>query len=181
MIIDNIMINEYIVIRNAYRHDLPALEWNGEFQKFRVIYQDVYQSSLRGEAVMWIAEHKFLGIIGQLFVQLVSTRKELADGLERAYLYGFRIQPAYRGRGIGSQMLKVAESDLWERGFRFISLNVSRENEEARQLYERNGYIVVAAEPGKWSYIDDLVKRQEVYEPAWRMEKEISRSKKVNL
>jgi ribosomal protein S18 acetylase RimI-like enzyme len=175
MMIDNNLFTQYIVIRNASRNDLSALEWNGEFQKFRVLYQDVYQSSLRGDAIMWIADHKTRGIIGQLFVQLVSTRKELADGMERAYLYGFRIQPSFRGRGIGSQMLTVAESDLRERGYRKISLNVSRENEEARQLYERNGYVIVAAEPGNWSYIDDRGQRQEVNEPAWRMEKEILR------
>jgi ribosomal protein S18 acetylase RimI-like enzyme len=175
MMIDNNLFTQYIVIRNASRNDLSALEWNGEFQKFRVLYQDVYQSSLRGDAIMWIADHKIRGIIGQLFVQLVSTRKELADGMERAYLYGFRIQPSFRGRGIGSQMLTVAESDLRERGYRKISLNVSRENEEARQLYERNGYVIVAAEPGNWSYIDDRGQRQEVNEPAWRMEKEILR------
>ncbi len=174
MIVDNYLLTHYIVIRNAYRNDLPALEWNGEYQKFRVLYQDVYQSSLRGEAVIWIAEHKLHGIIGQLFVQLVSTRKELADGLNRAYLYGFRIQPTYRGRGIGSEMLKVAESDLRDRGYRCISLNVSKENEEAMLLYERNGYAVVAAEPGRWSFVDDLGIRREVYEPAWRMEKDIS-------
>jgi ribosomal protein S18 acetylase RimI-like enzyme len=68
-------------------------------------------------------------------------------------------------------MLSVAETDLVKRGFRLVSLNVSRENTEARKLYERNGYSVVAAEPGNWSYVDNQGKRQQVYEPAWRMEK----------
>lgn len=171
MIIDQNLLIENIVIRNAYSDDLPALEWNGELEKFRLLFQDVFRSSLRGEAVIWIADHKEEGIIGQLFVQLVSMRKELADGWERAYIYGFRIQPGFRGCGIGSKMLSVAETDLVKRGFRLVSLNVSRENAEARKLYERNGYSVVAAEPGNWSYVDNQGKRQQVYEPAWRMEK----------
>ena len=171
MIIDQYLLTENLVIRNAYSEDLPALEWNGELERFRFLYQDVYRSSLRGEAVMWIAEHKLEGVIGQLFVQLLSLRKELADGWKRAYIYGFRVQPGFRGRGVGSQMLQVAETDLARRGFALVSLNVSRENESARKLYERNGYTVVAAEPGNWSYVDHEGKRQQVYEPAWRMEK----------
>jgi ribosomal protein S18 acetylase RimI-like enzyme len=168
------LLTQHIVIRKAYRYDLPALEWKGEFRKYRTLYHGVYESSLRGEAIMWIAEHNIRGVIGQLFVQLVSTRKDLADGYERAYLYGFRIQSRYRGKGIGSHMLKIAESDLRKRGYRLICLNVSRDNEGARNLYERNGYVVVAADPGIWSYVDDLGKFREVYEPGWRMEKEIS-------
>jgi hypothetical protein len=50
---------------------------------------------------------------------------------------------------------------------------VGRANHEARQLYERYGYRIVAAEPGIWSYLDHLGQRQQVNEPSWRMEKRI--------
>jgi ribosomal protein S18 acetylase RimI-like enzyme len=55
-------------------------------------------------------------------------------------------------------------------GFQRIALNVARENESARRLYERFGYQVVAPEPGIWSFLDDKGHRRFVNEP-WRMEK----------
>lgn len=160
-----------VLIRNASLEDLPALEWDGEFAHFRRLYNEVYQSSLRGEAVLWVVEAPGVGVVGQAFVQLRSARTELADGSTRAYVYGFRIQPAYRSQGIGTRLLQSVENDLARRGFRWVVLNVSRINLGARRLYERLGYRVVAAEPGRWSYYDQFGRRQEVHEPAWRMEK----------
>jgi ribosomal protein S18 acetylase RimI-like enzyme len=162
-----------VTIRHATRTDLLALEWNGEYAHYRRLYRDIYRSSLKGEAVLWVAELKGVGIIGQLFVQLISVRRDLADGHQRAYIYGFRVMPAYRGHGLGTRMMSVAEADLARRGFRWVVLNVGRDNLEARQLYERLGYRVVAAEPGRWSYLDDQGVMREVNEPAWRMEKEL--------
>ena len=159
------------IIRHVTQDDLTALEWNGEYKHFRRLYQDIYQGALRGESILWVAELLEVGLIGQLFVQLKSSRKELADGVQRAYIYGFRIQADYRGYGLGSYMLDNAENDLYQRGFRFTVLNVGRDNEEALQLYERQGYRIVAAEPGQWSYLDDRGRYRWVDEPAWRMEK----------
>ncbi len=172
---------QQIIIRTASQMDLPGLEWGGEFQHFRLLYQDVYQSTLRNEAVMWIAEHPLKQVIGQLFVQLISTRSELADGSSRAYIYGFRVQPEYHRQGIGTNMLKVAENDLAQRGYRCVSLNVGQDNHEARRLYERCGYVIVAAEPGRWSFLDDNGLKRDVNEPAWRMEKKLDRPVIVRL
>jgi ribosomal protein S18 acetylase RimI-like enzyme len=122
---------------------------------------------------MWVAELPGIGIIGQLFVQLTSARQELADGVERAYIYGFRIKPDFRGFGLGRRMMQVAENDLAQRRFQRATLNVARDNPQARRLYETLGYRVVGMDPGQWSYLDHLGIRREVHEPAWRMEKHI--------
>jgi ribosomal protein S18 acetylase RimI-like enzyme len=122
---------------------------------------------------MWIAELPEVGVIGQLFVQLNSPQSGLADGEERAYIYGFRVRPSYRGAGVGSLLLQTAEDDLARRGFRWTALNVGRDNPDARRLYERFGYRVISAEPGIWSYQDEHGRLRQVHEPAWRMEKKI--------
>ncbi len=168
-------LEQLLFIRYANESDLPALEWNGEYSHFRFLYQDVYQGTLRGDTLMWVAELPKAGIIGQLFIQLVSSRKDLADGTNRAYIYAFRIQEKYRNRGFGSQILEFAELDLIRRGFRWVTLNVSINNHKARRLYERHAYRVVADEPGRWSYLDEQGNRQEVVEPAWRMEKDLNK------
>lgn len=162
-----------VVIRHLVKTDLPALEWEGEYRHFRRLYTDIYQGYSQGRAVMWVAELPGSGLIGQLFVQLDSSRTELADGIARAYIYGFRIKPAYRGFGLGTSMMQIVEGDLLRRNFWWVCLNVNRKNKSAMKLYEKLGYRVVAAEPGRWTYIDDQGKRQEVCEPAWRMEKQL--------
>lgn len=158
-------------VRQVTQGDLPALEWEGEYRHFRRLYSDIYHSACQGKAVLWVADLDQDSVIGQVFVQLDSARKELADGFLRAYIYGFRVRPLYRNLGIGGHMLRTLESDLEARGFRVATLNVARQNPQARRFYERYGYRAVADEPGRWSYLDDLGQRQEVHEPAWRMEK----------
>jgi ribosomal protein S18 acetylase RimI-like enzyme len=162
-----------LVIRQAIESDLPAMEWDGEFTHFRNLYADAYRGALRGEIVMWLAELPDQKAVGQAFVSLVSNRPELADGYQRAYVYGFRVRPVYRSLGIGSLIMCVIEADLKQRGYECVTLNVARENIGARRLYERLGYRVTAAEPGNWHYIDENGVRHDVHEPAWRMEKNI--------
>ncbi|MEW5870265.1 MAG: GNAT family N-acetyltransferase [Chloroflexota bacterium] len=159
--------------RNITEDDLPALEWDGEYINFRRLYREVYQSACQGKAVLWLAELPGVNVIGQVFVQLHSARLELADGHKRAYIYGFRIKPAYRGFGVGARLLHAAEVDLCQRGFEWVTLNVGRDNPNARRFYERYGYYVVAAEAGRWHYLDHEGQRRDVHEPAWRMQKRL--------
>jgi ribosomal protein S18 acetylase RimI-like enzyme len=162
-----------MVIRPILESDLPDLEWDGEFRHFRRLYAEIFESTREGKTLMWAAFLDGAGLIGQLFVQLYSSRPELANGRTRAYIYGFRVRSEYRGLGIGSSMMDVAEKDLATRAFRLVTLNVGKDNPDARRLYERRGYRVVADEPGRWSYINDRGERCEVHEPAWRMEKNL--------
>jgi ribosomal protein S18 acetylase RimI-like enzyme len=162
-----------VKIRQAVREDLPALEWDGELLHYRRLFADVFQYTQQGEAIIWLADLPGSGIIGQLFVHLHSQRADLADGVHRAYIYGFRVRSAYQGRGLGTHMMARAEEDLYQRGFTWVALNVGRDNPGARRLYERLGYSVVGPDPGRWSYIDNTGVLRHMHEPAWRMEKKL--------
>jgi ribosomal protein S18 acetylase RimI-like enzyme len=164
-----------ICIRKMQKADLPALEWDGEFTRFREVYRLEFERSQIGGSVLWVAEKTDFGVIGQLFVQLNAERQELANGLSRAYMYAFRIRQPYRNLGLGTRMMEIMEEDLLRRGFTWITLNVGKTNYSARRLYSRLGYRVVAHEDGRWSYRDEKGILQNVEEPAWRMEKFISR------
>ena len=48
-------------------------------------------------------------------------------------------------------MMHVFEEDLRQRGFKSLTLNVAKDNPRAIELYRRNGYRIMAHEPGKWS------------------------------
>ena len=163
-------------IRPAVKVDLPVLEWDGEYRHFRRLYTDTYRLVETGDVIIWLAELPMRGVVGQLFVSLKSGRTELSDGKTRAYVYAFRVKPAFQGWGVGTRLMDVAEADLLQRGYHRLSLNVGQTNEGARRLYERLGYRVSGTDPGRWSFVDDKGQRQEVHEPAWRMEKILSRS-----
>jgi ribosomal protein S18 acetylase RimI-like enzyme len=162
-----------VLIRQLTKEDLPSLEWEGEYRHFRRLYAIAYKRAKRHGAVLWVAEAIDKQIIGQLFVHLKSHRRDLADGERCAYIYSFRVRPTFRGLGVGTSLLRVAEADLTQRGIKWVTLNVGRDNLSARRLYERQGYRVVANEPGLWQYIDDRGRLTTVHEPAWRMEKKL--------
>jgi len=162
---------ERIRVRQIKYSDLPGLEWGGEFTHFRRVYSDAYKRVLKGLSLIWVAEHPKQGIIGQLFIQLNCDRPELADGVEKAYMYAFRIRPEYRSHGLGNGMMQIIENDLSQRGFSILTLNVAKDNPRARALYERRGFVITSDEPGIWSYPDDKGIWHQVNEPAWRMEK----------
>ena len=164
-----------LIIRKGMQTDLPALEWDGEYAHYHRLFADAYQQMEQGRAVIWIAELPREGLVGQLFVSLNSYRVELADGKTRAYLFGFRVRPAYRSIGIGTAMMHTVEADLADRGFLQLTLNVGQENPAARIFYERLGYWVIGPDPGCWSYLDDRGQRVDVCEPAWRMIKDFCR------
>jgi ribosomal protein S18 acetylase RimI-like enzyme len=164
---------ESVTIRTISYRDLPDLEWGGEFTHFRRVYANAFQNQQKGKSILWAAELKGIGIIGQAFVQLLGSRPELADGQVRAYIYSVRVQSRYRNMGIGTKIMRHAEEDITHRGYSYVTLNVGKHNLDARRFYERLGYHVIGEESGKWSYIDHLGKRRHVHEPSWRMQKRL--------
>lgn len=162
-----------VVIRQATHIDLYSLEWEGEYQHFRKVYEEAYQRMEKGLSILWIMDLPGTGVIGQAFVQYICGRPELADGHTRAYMYAFRIRPEYRSLGLGSMMLDFLEDFLKEKGYKSITLNVAKDNPRAQKLYQHHGYQIIAHEPGEWSYEDHEDKIRYVREPAWRMEKKL--------
>jgi len=162
-----------VQVRLATEADLPRMEWDGEYTHFRRVFAEAYQRMQRGYTLLWVADLPGVGLIGQVFIQFVCDRPELANGRDRAYLYSFRVRQAYRGQGLGTRIMDVVEDDLRMRGIQYITLNVARDNPRAQQLYLRRGYHVVAPEPGTWSYPDENGLWHQVEEPAWRMEKNL--------
>ncbi len=162
---------DQVQIRHVTKKDLLALEWEGEYIHFRRVYADAFERAQNGGSVLWVADLPGFGVIGQVFVQLICDRPELADGHTKAYVYAVRVRPQFRNLGVGTRLMDAAEADLRRRGFQWATLNVARDNPGAQRLYERRGYRVVAPEPGQWSYPDENGIWQSAVEPAWRMEK----------
>lgn len=158
------------IIRRATSHDLPALEWGGQYRHYRRLFARAMQEAERGHRVLLLAE---IGaeLVGQIFIQL-NTRHGIArDETTSGYLYAFRVKERYRNRGIGTQLLHEAERILSSVGYTRSVISVSKDNPSARRLYERLEYRVFAEDPGEWTYIDHRGRRRNVREPAFVMEK----------
>jgi ribosomal protein S18 acetylase RimI-like enzyme len=163
-----------LVVRQVMKTDLPALEWDGEFLQYRKVFADLYRNMMRGHTLMWMVESALGEMIGQAFIMLKSGEREAADGERRAYLFAFRVKPAWRNQGVGSHLMRVVEDDLRRRGFQYLTLNVAKDNPDALRLYRRLGYRIIGSRPGKWSYKDHEGRVHHVHEPAWRMMRRIA-------
>jgi ribosomal protein S18 acetylase RimI-like enzyme len=162
-----------LVIRQVTKADLLALEWDGKFIKYRRLYARLYHRTLLGTSLMWVVECLQGEIIGQAFVMLKSGERDAADGNTCAYIFSFRVKPEWRNRGIGNRLMLFVEDDLQQRGFKFVTLNVAKDNPDALRLYQRLGYLVTGSRPGVWTYTDHEGRTCHVNEPAWRMMKRL--------
>jgi ribosomal protein S18 acetylase RimI-like enzyme len=63
------------------------------------------------------------------------------------YICGMAVFPQFRGHGIGTQLLSLAEQHAAQKGFKKLSLIVFEQNAGAKRLYDRAGYQEVAREP----------------------------------
>lgn len=59
----------------------------------------------------------------------------------RYYICGIAVFEAYRNRGIGRQLLELAEARAKVAGYRKLSLVAFEQNEGAVRLYHRSGYV----------------------------------------
>jgi GNAT superfamily N-acetyltransferase len=50
------------------------------------------------------------------------------------------VVPAKRRRGIGTALLRAAETTCRQHGAELLEINVDGEDEDARRFYERHGY-----------------------------------------
>ena len=63
------------------------------------------------------------------------------------YVCGVALLPEYRGSGIGSKVMAIADEQAKEKSLSKLNLVVFEQNKGARSLYERLGYKEVAREP----------------------------------
>ncbi|MBQ4104165.1 MAG: GNAT family N-acetyltransferase [Clostridia bacterium] len=80
-------------------------------------------------------------IIGELRAKYVSDDERFAEKDKRAYLYAFRIHENYQGKGLGSYLLENVLTILKESGYSEFTVGVEDNNERARYMYEKNGFI----------------------------------------
>ncbi len=160
-------------IRLMNEADLPAIEWDGEYKRYRKVYREIYRGFLSGRSTPWIAEIGESGIIGQVFLTEKQPHSEYCPDQPYMFLSSFRVKPAYRNLGLGTLLLKTSEITTRDKNIHYIFLNCAKANQRSRSFYERNGFTTVRDDPGRWSFIDDEGNIREEVEPAWVMKKHL--------
>ncbi len=88
-----------------------------------------------------------LGVQPELFLvgmeggEVVGTAMAGYDG-HRGWLYTIAVRPDYQRKGVGSALLKEAESRLSAMGCGKINLQIRAGNEAVAAFYRRHGYEV---------------------------------------
>ncbi|HEY4667530.1 MAG TPA: GNAT family N-acetyltransferase [Anaerolineales bacterium] len=159
-----------VVVRFATDADLTALEWEGQYVHYRRLFKKAVAEARRGRRLLLLAEVEGQ-IVGQVFVQLSTRLAFSASGCSSGYLYAFRVKEPHRNQGIGTQLIREAESRLRRLGYDRVVISVATRNTAARRLYERLDYRIFSEDPGEWSYVDHLGQVREVREPAFVLEK----------
>lgn len=99
-------------------------------------------------------------LVGQVEAAPKRGRSRHVGGL------GISISQGYRDIGIGTELMKEAESQARRLGIEIITLEVFASNSRARHLYEKLGYRVVGCVPNAilkdGVYIDNIIMAKEL-------------------
>jgi ribosomal protein S18 acetylase RimI-like enzyme len=92
-----------------------------------------------GNAEFWTADDNGR-LIGELYLFKRLDDADFADGKTTAYLYGFRVEEAMRGRGIGTMLMERVLERLRELGFIYAVIGVEPDKDSNIKLYNRLGF-----------------------------------------
>lgn len=145
---------DHVTIRLMKEADLPALEWDGEYTRYRKVYQEVWRNSQRGISLPYVAETPEDGIIGQVFLTRKDPNPSYSPRSRYFFISSFRIKPEFRDRGLGDRMIRICFQEVRNHRLRDIFLNCSADNDRARRFYEKHGFRIVRLDKGKWSYVN---------------------------
>lgn len=98
-----------------------------------------YNNIESGNAIFWTVDNGG-ELIGELYVFRNLTDMDFADGKETAYLCAFRVREDYRGKGIGSKLLREVLDSLKAAGFKKATIGVGPDEERNIRLYRRFGF-----------------------------------------
>ena len=152
-----------ILLYSAYTHTIMAQtlqegEEDGFLQRLRIFFQQddnrfSYQNSYVAEY-----EHQIVGLVssfgGRDEIHLNETleqqfqqapggprrRFECEAENDEWYIDALAVISGWGSKGIGTHLLHVAEQEAHKHGYKKISLNVAKENEQAYRLYKHMHY-----------------------------------------
>ena len=158
-----------VTIRLCEQKDLLDLEWFGLFSDLRNLYDSAYERHVKGENIMLVAEVNHFPV-GQVWIDLTKLKNDSIG-----VLWALRVLPPLQNLGIGTSLIRSAESLLSGHGYNIAELGVAKDNNGAKRLYERLGYRVVGDNIEKWDYITLKGETVHVVEHEWILRKPLGK------
>lgn len=95
------------------------------------------------------------------YVRVQQQIEELPENVHVLAIHGLAVAPAAQRRGVATALMLGAESMARDRGARKLSLRMFADNDSARALYERLGYVVEGVLREEFlingEYVDDVL------------------------
>lgn len=130
----------------AFVEDLGRRTMRDSVASFRYFNQSMVDASLSGLLDFVFSEPHALLVAEEQgaaagFLLMLEAMPDEVTRMPQAFVAYMAVEPSARGRGIGTQLLAAAEEAARERGLPYMGLMVTEENEAARRLYERAGFL----------------------------------------
>ena len=117
-------------------------------------------SSLENDRVIAVVAEVDGRFVGQMEINPKIGRSKHVGVL------GISLKDGYRDAGIGTELMREAESQAPRLGIEIITLDVFASNARGRHLYEKMGYVQVGQVPRgikrDGEYIDDIIMAKEL-------------------
>ncbi|MFE3193694.1 GNAT family N-acetyltransferase [Nocardia sp. NPDC059240] len=127
-------------VRDLTIADLPACAWSGTPTHLRYVAKELARVA-RGDA-------DYLAICTP--ADLPVAIGAIDHRAEAGMLWQVTVHPALRSVGLGSMLVRAAETRMRAHGMTRSELSVEESNPRARALYERLGYVAYGREPDAW-------------------------------
>jgi len=160
-------IRPQVTIRSCQREDLQDLEWFGLFTPHRELILRAFERQENGDNVMLVAVVNSFPV-GQVWIDLVR-KVQASIGI----LWALRVMPPFQTLGIGTRLITMAEGVLKDEGFAVAEIGVEKDNLNAKRLYEKLGYQIVADNIEEWNYITPEGSTIHEVDDEWIMHKSI--------
>ena len=137
------------VIENLFMEMLKSIYQTETVKGYEADYLNRFFANSGDRIIVAELEHT---VIGYISVELKH------ENVPFAYLDDFCVQNEYRNQGIGTQLLKLAQTYAVEADMSAILLHVEASNTSAQRLYERNKYERYRTDGSRILMKKDLIK-----------------------
>lgn len=136
-----------VVVRGAKLFDLPKIL---EIEKLS--FEETYP---RGIFMLFLENNPETFLVAEYEGVIIGyVMAYLKPDLE-GHVMSIAVHPNYRGNGIGSTLLSEVINRLFNRGAKYVGLEVRVSNERAIRLYERFGFVKARRIKGYYSNGED--------------------------
>ena len=125
--------NDKTAIENLFMEMLKSIYQTETVKGYEADYLNRFFADSEDRIIVAELEHIIIGYIS------IELKRE---DVPFAYLDDFCVQNEYRSRGIGTQLLQLAQAYANESDMSAILFHVESSNTSAQRLYERNGYEI---------------------------------------